>query len=970
MDRYCKRLIEVDLPIKRISAHARREKNIHDGHISTLHLWWARRPLAACRAMACAALWPDPVDELCPPLFRKVAQDHMTRWASHNLSLASEETYRVLISLQKEPGRLDDPLELRNALLHFIADFASWTNATIPDYLETSRALTEASHRGLGGEPGKRPTVLDPFAGGGAIPLEATRVGAEAVAFDINSVPVLLNKLLLERLPSAPRQLAGRLLKEAEGIQQRCLKKLGHLYSRQDGTSIAYIWARTVACEGPGCGIELPLTTSGWLSKRRGNYVWLEFHETAQDGRLAYEIRTSRSLPAVPPVGTSRMGAATCPCCGYTTPKKAVYQQLDERRGGAQTARLIASVVKRTGESGRSFLQPTTADLTQARQAELLRQALDSEVLAERINPISPGKFGSGVASPTRIGCETFADLFTPRQLVVLEAFSAEVASVEDETVQLLLACAVDRVADYNSAHTRWNINNASIGDTFGRQAISISWSFAEANPFSGAAGSWESAIRWIRKVVEHLDNSRLVAGQADRSSATALPLPDDSVAALLTDPPYYGAIMYADLSDFFFVWLKRSVGDSLPRLFSEIVVPKEEEIIATPTSLGPSGQAKDAMFFEEQMRLALAEARRVVAPSGVGTIVFAHKSTDGWEAMLSALVGAGWVVTASWPIDTERVGRTNAQGTAALSSSIHLVCRPRENADGSLRIDDVGDWRNVLEELPRRIHRWMPRLAEEGVVGADAIFACLGPALEIYSQYSSVEKASGEEVTLKEYLQEVWAAVSREALSMIFDGADASGFEEDARLTAMWLWTLHTSSNGDDDGEGEDKAKSLRGYSLEYDAARKIAQGLGAHLEVLGNLVEVKGGTATLLSAGARTRHLLGKDAGRGRTVQKPQMALDFAEEVRELEAEYGDWAEDLSGGPGSTVLDQLHQSMILFGAGRIEVLRRLLVEDGVGRNPMFWRLAQALSALYPSVTEEKRWVDGVLGRKKGLGL
>lgn len=341
---------------------------------------------------------------------------------------------------------------------------------------------------------------------------------------------------------------------------------------------------------------------------------------------------------------------------------------------------------------------------------------------------------------------------------------------------------------------------------------------------------------------------------------------------------------------------------------------------------------------------------------------------------MLQAIVDAGWVVTASWPIDTERQNRQRAIGSAALQSSIHLVCRPRENSDGSLRTNYIGDWRDVLTELPKRIHDWMPRLAEESVVGADAIFACIGPALEIYSRYSSVEKASGEKVELKEYLEQVWAAVSREALKMIFEGADASGFEEDARLTAMWLWTLRTAANGNNKADNEAPAKSLPGYSLEYDAARKIAQGLGAHLENLSHLVEIKGNTAMLLSAGARTRYLFGKDTGeapKGRKKKKTkQLTFDFEGELKQMEDESGDLAGDLSGRAGSTVLDKLHQSMILFGAGRGEALKRFLVDDGIGMNPLYWRLAQSLSALYPSGTDEKRWVDGVLARKKGLGF
>ena len=275
---------------------------------------------------------------------------------------------------------------------------------------------------------------------------------------------------------------------------------------------------------------------------------------------------------------------------------------------------------------------------------------------------------------------------------------------------------------------------------------------------------------------------------------------------------------------------------------------------------------------------------------------------------MLEALVGARWIVTASWPIDTEREGRLRAMGSAALASSVHLVCRPRENPDGSIRTDEVGDWRDVLAELPRRIHDWMPRLAEEGVVGADAIFACLGPALEVFSRYSRVEKASGQAVPLKEYLEQVWAAVAKEALTMIFTGADATGFEEDARLTAIWLWTLKTdepAKHGKDAKEEEDgdadaddgvsrPLASLAGFTLEFDAARKIAQGLGARLEDLVSLVEVSGETARLLPVAERARALFGKDEGKAaptRRKREPQLDLFKALKVDDdTQASFGE--------------------------------------------------------------------------------
>jgi hypothetical protein len=392
----------------------------------------------------------------------------------------------------------------------------------------------------------------------------------------------------------------------------------------------------------------------------------------------------------------------------------------------------------------------------------------------------------------------------------------------------------------------------------------------------------------------------------------------------------------------------------------------------------------KDNAWFESQMKLACREGRRICTPSGLGVWVFANKETPAWEAMLGALIDAGWIVTASWPIDTESGNRLRAKDSAALASSVHLVCRPRELADGSIRDGDVGSWRSVLSELGPRIHDWLPRLASEGVVGADAIFACLGPALEIFSRYSRVEKASGEEVELKEYLEHVWAAVSREALSMMFENADASGLEEDARLSAMWLWTHSVGTSGqsqpgedeseagrDDDSNGDDGAKDAPGYVLEFDAARKIAQGLGARLETLAHVVEVKGSKARLLTVAERVKFLFGKAEGgpttAKRTAKKKQMKL-FGELGQAAEAQ--GWGEVGAPKAGTTTLDRVHQAMLLFGSGRGEALKRFIVEEGVGKQPQFWKLAQSLSALYPSGTDEKRWVDGVLARKKGLGF
>ena len=581
---------------------------------------------------------------------------------------------------------------------------------------------------------------------------------------------------------------------------------------------------------------------------------------------------------------------------------------------------------------------------------------------------------------------DRFSDLFTPRQLLALTTFAREIRDAAEIVckqsgaefglaIQSCLALSFGRLADFCSSLCVLNATgNRGCKATFARQALPIVWDFMETVPTNLVGANWLGGIETLEATIRTQAVLGTI-GHVERASATTHPLPDDSASGLITDPPYYDAVPYSDLADYFYVWLKRVLPPNVG--FDEPLTPKSEECIVD------DAKGKDEAFFRETMRQAMFEARRVARPDAIGVVVFAHKSTNGWESQLQAMIDAGWIITGSWPIDTERPGRLRAMASAALASSVHLVCRPRENANGSVRSDEVGDWRDALQELPRRIHEWMPRLAEEGVVGADAIFACLGPALEIFSRYSRVEKASGEAVTLKEYLEQVWAAVAKEALTMIFKDADTTGFEEDARLTAMWLWTLNAGNTDatsdesaeDDDAneesEGSTKKVKTTGLVLEYDAARKIAQGLGAHLEDLGSLVEVSGETARLLPVGERARTLFGKDEGKvvvTRKKREPQLDLfKVLEQTTEGGTTFGETKVERH---GETVLDRIHQSMILFAAGRGEALKRFLVDDGVGRDQRFWRLAQALSALYPGHTEEKRWVDGVLARKKGLGF
>jgi putative DNA methylase len=1027
---YPRRLIEVDLPIRAISAHARREKSIRHGHISTLHIWWARRPLAACRAVICAALWPDPADELCPQPFREAAADALVAFAE---LVRSDRQLAALCAdhwprwnrtndVTMRPGDTACWPDMRYALLDFIADFASWDASTVPAFLDTARHLTQAAHEALGGEPGTRPLVVDPFAGGGSIPLEALRVGADAFASDLNPVAVLLNKVVLEYIPKYGQRLADEVRKWGQWVKEQAEAELAQFYPKDpDGaTPIAYLWARTIRCEGPGCGAEVPLMRSLWLAKKERRSVALRIivreggdtaGRSAIDGRwVDFEIISAAAVKDVA-AGTVRRGAGTCPVCGYTTPVTSVRAQLRTRRGGAADARLFCVVTTRPGEQGRHYRAPTDRDSAAVRLASgaLAVQAIRSSGPLDLVPTETISLNEIRRISVPLYGMTTWGDLFTHRQALALTTLArlisaaGELASAGDTgefglAVLSCLALTFDRVADLSNALCGWKLDVQCPTHLFARQAVPMMWDFSESVCLSESSGSWMVMTQRFADIMAAIGSDWSI-GTVTAASATKHPLPADAADLVFTDPPYYDAVPYAHLSDFFYVWMRRILADRHGGLFLDEEAPKQNEVVVDrPHELSTS--LKNVEYYESELTRAFAECRRVLQPQAIGTVVFASKTTASWEAILQAIVASGWIITASWPVDTEMETRVAAIGQARLASSIHLVCRPREDAAGNLR-DDVGDWRDVLAELPGRIHDWMPRLASEGVVGADAIFACLGPALEIFSRYARVEKVNGEQVALREYLEHVWAAVSREALGLIFEDADATGFEEDARLTAMWLWTLNAgSSAGGSSGAGvagaasggaadsedvEDEAEDaaapgrggkLSGYVLEFDAARKIAQGLGAHLEELAGLVQVKGDKARLVPVRERMRVLFGKEgvadaapAGKGR---RRQLALfegdglpagDGGTGARRAEV------ADLQGTPAATTLDRVHQAMLLFAFGTGDQVRRFLVDEGVGAEGRFWRLAQALSALYPPQSEEKRWVDGVLARKKALG-
>ncbi|WP_029273891.1 MULTISPECIES: DUF1156 domain-containing protein [unclassified Microbacterium] len=817
MTKFKKKLIETSLPLEAINAEASREKSIRYGHPSTLHLYWARRPLAAARAVLFAQLVDDPASR--PEEFPTVEEQDVERARLHRL------LERLVV----------------------------WENSNDETLLSQAREEIRKSNNG------NLPAVLDPFAGGGAIPLEAQRLGLEAHASDLNPLAVLINKALIEIPPKFAGQapvfpgraetrngwsrvegLAEDIRAYGEWMRDEAERCIGHIYPKAigaDGTKhnvIAWIWARTVKSPNPANPIDVPLVRSWWLSRKKGNEAWISAN--AVNGEIRYEVRHDPHGPTPDQDGTvNRQGAISI---ADGTPIDLNYIRA-EARAGRMGTHLMAVVAD--GDRGRLFLSPSS----EQRDAADVARPTDA--------PLGDVFDWPGRINVYRYGMTEWADLFTNRQLVTLTTLSdlvgvARGRALQDaldagldrgatlqeggrgaeayaDAVATYLAFGVSRLTDISNSLCRWEVSKTQVRNLFGRQAIPMVWDFAETMPFGTAAGGFMVSLGSLLRALVRLPAKGMAhVSQADAASR------DYSSLVVSTDPPYYDNIGYSDLSDFFYVWLRRSLSKIQSRTVGTMLTPKSEELVANPYR--HDGKAGAERFFIDGFNSVFAQVRAGANQTVPLTVYYAYKQQDssadgtsstGWHTLLDGLIEGGWEITATWPMRTETGNRLIASGSNALASSIVLACRPRpEDAATTTRRAFVAA---LKSELPGALRTLM----QGTIAPVDLAQAAIGPGISVFSRYSRVREADGSDMNVKDALLLVNATLDEVI------GEQESDFDPDTRFAVKWYrqygWAQENSGVADQ-------------------LARSSDTSIG-DLE-RGGIFEAKGGKARLLAPSA----------------------------------------------------------------------------------------------------------------------
>lgn len=1041
-----RRLIEVDFPLEQVSLDSVHEKNVRHGHISTLHIWPARRPLAACRAALIATLLPDPGNvEERKAIYRRLAGE----------AIETIERKKVNGKIVEKRKR-----ETRGGILH-------WGRESGPDLDWFREKIREAYG-------GRAPKVLDPFAGGGAIPLEAMRLGCEATAIDINPVAWFILKCTLEypqKLAGQTRPLPDFVLKDREFMEaflkakgfkgaalKRQLAKLGldgesasaepeliahdplleadlawqvrawgrwvlgeakkrlaphyptyaefqalapggrpceprgleRIEPDENGDTdaaplnagfakaylgdprnprwvakqtVAYLWARTVRCKG--CRATIPLLKTRWLAKRDNKRVVLTMTPNAERTGVVFGVENN--VPAVGGnaaqrrehdkrrgAGTMTRSGAQCPCCPTIMTMEDIRL---EGRAGRLDAVMTAVVVD--GPGGKEYRLPTAEEL---RAAEVPKEDLDALYAQIPFGlPTEPTpRQGPGAArafSVDNYGLDQWAKLFTDRQLATQCALIKSIADAKPKISAVndadianaivgFLACILNRQADYGSSGCIWINNLQIIGHQFSRFALPIIWDIAEVCPFTTASGGLESAYEWVTKVVDHLQAATLAAPKPQIESKSATDDQDRSYDVIITDPPYYDAIPYSDLMDFFYVWLRRSTHGLSPEIdaaFREPLGPKwdaeaaDGELIDDASRFG-GDKTRSRRNYEDGMTRAFQACHATLQPEGRLVVVFASKNPSAWETLVGALIRAGFIVDGSWPIQTERQMRLRSVTSAALASSVWLVCKKRPPAR-------PGFDTTVLAEMRARIHTQLRAFWDAGIRGPDFVWSATGPALEAYSKYPVVRKADTPDglMTVSEFLREVRRIVVDFVVGRVLSRGEGS--EEAAALDDVTTYyLLHRNDFGFDDAP--------IGACILYALSCNLSDGeLADRFDILartgGDLFEDnedseeddngdedesetggKGNKVKLKPWHQRRGRMLGLEAPGGRPVP---------------------------------LIDQAHRLMHLWKAGNQSKVDDYLDLHGLKRNALFAHLLQALIELAAAGSEERAILESL---------
>lgn len=878
-----KKLIEVAMPIKEISAESVRDKSIRHGHISTLHLWWARRPLPVCRAVIFASLVPDPLDPECPQAFCDAVQD----------LLANNPLYAPYPDIPYTSIYDPMPDNLRNRLLMFIGKFSSacqknmlagkttpskdqvqegclikWESKNDPTVLRLARLLiwvaynselrSEATYTDLAVEfdeaskaitnaetalyhttnrhlaspevtakeatlqeaiekfQNRMPSVFDPFAGGGAIPLEAARLGCRSFGNDINPVAHIIEKGSVEfpqkygkpitytheefmtlygkegvklytenfgGMPTGNVEIPNRLSFDVEYYAKKLLAmteaEVGHLYPADEkgNKPIAYYWARTATCSNPSCRAEVPLLKQFYLANTKSKKVYLNpiIHGTDIQFEIKEGSYDEKALP-----GWNNRGNMTCPCCGNITPVDQVKQQFINK---STSEKLLVRIFE--SKTGKEY-----------KLANNIVYDFAGNNKVEYPSEIMPIHYSQAFPSCTW-GFSKWGDIYSSRQLYMLSTFIKNLSKLKSEintseyhqALLTFLAIWFDRIAVANTSLGRWDNAREGIQTPFSRQAIAMVFDYPESNPFCNSSGSALNQLEWITRYIESESNSPFAALLANASSGEKGQFAAKTLTAVVTDPPYYDAIGYADCSDLFYVWMKRTLGDVYPINFATPQTPKAEECTALKHHHHNS-EAEAKKHFENKLT-AIFDAIEYQT-SEIVSIMFAHQSTEAWTTLCNSILGARMNITGSWPMDTELVNRSRGIGSAALESSVTVSCRPSER-------NGFESFKRVKRAIETKVTEEVNALYELGFRGADLLTACFGQAVSEFGKYETVEKADGSEVTVGELLELARTAAFNALLSG-FDG------DEYTRFYIGWL-----QMNGMGDTDFDDAAKFAR---------------------------------------------------------------------------------------------------------------------------------------------------------------